>query len=104
MLAKAPRSIGASRCRPGRSRSVVHRPMYLVPVRVGVKVRRRMITAHGGLDRWNAVRSVDVTFNFSGGLLDLRGRFDGLPAVAARTRARRHAACGPDQQNQFAEQ
>ena len=29
--------------------------------------------AHGGLDRWNAVRSVDVTFNFSGGLLDLKG-------------------------------
>jgi hypothetical protein len=32
-----------------------------------------VITAHGGLDRWNAVRSVDVTFNFSGGLLDLKG-------------------------------
>src|ERR1700722_4211183 len=31
-----------------------------------------VITAHGGLDRWNAVRSVDVTFNFSGGLLDLK--------------------------------
>ena len=30
-----------------------------------------VITAHGGLDRWNAVRSVDVTFNVSGGLLDL---------------------------------
>ena len=28
-----------------------------------------VITAHGGLDRWNAVRSVDVTFNFSGALL-----------------------------------
>jgi hypothetical protein len=26
-----------------------------------------------GLDRWNAVRWVDVTFNFSGGLLDLKG-------------------------------
>ena len=25
-------------------------------------------TAHGGSDRWDAVRSVDVTFNFSGGL------------------------------------
>jgi hypothetical protein len=32
-----------------------------------------VIIAHGGLDRWNAVRSVDVTFNFSGGLLDLKG-------------------------------
>src|ERR1700694_3871011 len=32
-----------------------------------------VITAHGGLDRWNAVRAIDVTFNFSGGLLDLKG-------------------------------
>ena len=32
-----------------------------------------VITAHGGLDRWNAVRSLDVPFNFSGGLLDLKG-------------------------------
>jgi hypothetical protein len=32
-----------------------------------------VITAHGGLDRWDAVRSVDVTFNFSGALLDLKG-------------------------------
>jgi hypothetical protein len=32
-----------------------------------------VITAHGGLDRWNAVRSIDVTFNFSGGHLDLKG-------------------------------
>jgi hypothetical protein len=30
-------------------------------------------TAHGGSDRWDAVRSVDVMFNFSGGLLDLKG-------------------------------
>src|SRR3984893_5793541 len=29
--------------------------------------------AHGGSDRWDAVRSVGVTFNFSGGLLDLKG-------------------------------
>jgi hypothetical protein len=31
------------------------------------------IIAHGGLDRWNAVDSVDVTFNFAGALLDLKG-------------------------------
>ena len=31
------------------------------------------ITAHGGLDRWNAVRSIDVTLNFAGVLLDLKG-------------------------------
>jgi hypothetical protein len=30
------------------------------------------IAAHGGLDRWHTVRAIDVTFNFSGGLLDLR--------------------------------
>jgi hypothetical protein len=27
--------------------------------------------AHGGLDRWRTVRAIDVTFNFSGGLLDM---------------------------------
>src|SRR6202795_4818529 len=32
-----------------------------------------VIAAHGGLDRWNAVRAIDVKFNFSGGLLDLKG-------------------------------
>jgi hypothetical protein len=32
-----------------------------------------VIAAHGGLDRWRTVRAIDVTFNFSGGLLDLNG-------------------------------
>jgi hypothetical protein len=32
-----------------------------------------VIVAHGGLDRWRTVRAIDVTFNFSGGLLDLKG-------------------------------
>ena len=32
-----------------------------------------VIAAHGGLDRWHTVRAIDVTFNFSGGLLDLKG-------------------------------
>jgi hypothetical protein len=32
-----------------------------------------VIVAQGGLDRWNAVRSIDVTFNFSGAFLDLKG-------------------------------
>src|ERR1700694_2523637 len=31
------------------------------------------IAAHGGMERWSAVRSVDITFNFAGGLLDLKG-------------------------------
>src|SRR5437867_823 len=32
-----------------------------------------VIAVHGGLDRWRTVRAIDVTFNFSGGLLDLKG-------------------------------
>src|SRR6266849_4337989 len=32
-----------------------------------------VIAAHGGFDRWRTVRAIDVTFNFSGGLLDLKG-------------------------------
>src|SRR5882762_9647162 len=32
-----------------------------------------VIAAHGGLDRWRTVRAIDVTFNFSGGLLDIKG-------------------------------
>src|SRR6185295_17699312 len=34
---------------------------------------RSVIAAHGGLDRWRTVRAIDLTFNFSGGLLDLKG-------------------------------
>jgi hypothetical protein len=46
-----------------------------------------VIIAHGGLDRWNAVRSIDVTFNFSGALLDLKG-FPGhhRPSASVDTR------------------
>jgi len=32
-----------------------------------------VIAAHGGLDRWLTVRAIDVTFNFYGGLLDIKG-------------------------------
>ena len=32
-----------------------------------------VIAAHGGLDRWRTVRAIDVTFNFYGGLLDIKG-------------------------------
>jgi hypothetical protein len=38
----------------------------------------QVIEAHGGLKNWRGVRSVDVLFNFSGGLLDLKG-FPGAP-------------------------
>jgi hypothetical protein len=46
----------------------------------------RAIEAHGGLDRWHGVRAIDVVFNFSGGLLDLKG-FPGhhRPAVSVDT-------------------
>jgi hypothetical protein len=40
-----------------------------------------VIAAHGGLDRWRTVRAIDVTFNFSGGLLDLKGYPGHRPAV-----------------------
>jgi hypothetical protein len=33
----------------------------------------RAIEAHGGMERWNEIRSIDVDFNFNGGLLDLKG-------------------------------
>jgi hypothetical protein len=46
----------------------------------------RAIEAHGSLERWHGVRAIDVVFNFSGGLLDLKG-FPGHhgPAVSVDT-------------------
>jgi hypothetical protein len=46
----------------------------------------RAIEAHGGLERWQGVRAIDVVSNFSGGLLDLKG-FPGhhRPAVSVDT-------------------
>jgi hypothetical protein len=32
-----------------------------------------VIDAHGGAKRWHEIDAVDVTLNFSGGLLDLKG-------------------------------
>jgi hypothetical protein len=60
-------------------------------------------TVHSGSDRWDAVRSVDVTFNFSGGLLDLKG-FPGHHRPTASVdvrqphvvRARLHERGGPN--------
>jgi hypothetical protein len=43
-----------------------------------------VIEAHGGLDRWRTVRAIDVTFNFSGGVLDSRGRGRHRPAPGRR--------------------
>ena len=43
-----------------------------VGVAVTEDLLRSVIAAHGGLDRWRTVRAIDVTFNFSGWLLDLK--------------------------------
>lgn len=37
----------------------------------------RVIEAHGGLEAWKGIRAIDVVFNFSGGLLDLKGFLPG---------------------------
>lgn len=46
----------------------------------------RVMEAHGGAERWNGIRAIDVVFNFSGRLLDLKG-FPGhhRPAVSIDT-------------------
>jgi len=46
----------------------------------------RVIEAHGGLECWRGVRSIDALFNFYGGLLDLKG-FPGhrRPVMSADT-------------------
>jgi len=38
-----------------------------------VELLERAVEAHGGLEKWDSVRSIDVLFNFSGGLLELKG-------------------------------
>jgi hypothetical protein len=38
------------------------------------------IAAHGGQERWRAVRSIDVTFNFFGEFLELKG-CAGMPVL-----------------------
>jgi hypothetical protein len=38
------------------------------------------IAAHGGQERWRAVGSIDVTFNFFGELLELKG-YPGMPVL-----------------------
>jgi len=39
-----------------------------------------VIAAHGGLERWRTVRAIDVTFNFSGGLM---AQLDDIGAAVA---------------------
>jgi hypothetical protein len=51
-----------------------------------VELLERAVEAHGGLEKWDSVRSIDVLFNFSGGLLELKG-FPGhlRPTVSVNT-------------------
>jgi hypothetical protein len=48
------------------------------------------VSAHGGSKRWNSIRSIDVTFNFYGALLELKG-YPGhrRPTVSIDTQAPR---------------
>jgi hypothetical protein len=39
----------------------------------GSNLLDEVIKSHGGLERWNRVKSIDLTWNFSGGLLTLKG-------------------------------
>jgi hypothetical protein len=49
-----------------------------------------VIAAHGGLDRWRSVRAIDVTFNFAGGLPDLKGYpGDRRPSASVDTKVQR---------------
>ncbi|WP_431258529.1 hypothetical protein ACQ86G_29225 [Roseateles chitinivorans] len=39
------------------------------------------IEAHGGLENWRSVKSLDVTVSFKGGLFPFKGHPDGFPSV-----------------------
>ena len=58
-----------------------------------------IVEAHGGLERWWGVRSVDIDFNFSGAVLELKGRPGHLRlSVSIDLQARRSVfqRLGPD--------
>src|SRR5271155_4845836 len=51
-----------------------------------VELLERAVEAHGGVEKWDSVRSIDVLFNFSGGLLELKGFAGHLrPTVSINT-------------------
>jgi hypothetical protein len=39
------------------------------------------LEAHGGLERWRAIRSIDATLSVSGGLWQIKGHPEGLPDI-----------------------
>ena len=49
------------------------------------------LQAHGGLDRWRQVQSLDVRLSLTGGLYRLKGYPEGVPNVNMRIDAGRPA-------------
>src|SRR5712671_1004925 len=49
------------------------------------------LKAHGGLDRWQEVKSLDVRVSLTGALYHLKGYPQGVPNVTARIDTRRPA-------------
>jgi hypothetical protein len=47
------------------------------------------LNAHGGLDRWRQVQSLDVRISLTGGLHRLKGHPDGVPNALMHVRTRR---------------
>jgi hypothetical protein len=50
------------------------------------------IAAHGGLDRWKAIRHLDLTLTLTGGLYFLKGHPEGLGTVSLRVETQRQEA------------
>jgi hypothetical protein len=65
-----------------------------------------VLDAHGGLERWRAVRRLDVRVSLTGGLYALKGYPDGVPDVTLTMDARRPSVvispyAGPDRRGTF---
>ena len=48
------------------------------------------LKAHGGLDRWREVKSLEVRVSLTGALYHLKGYPEGVPNVTMRIDTRRH--------------
>jgi hypothetical protein len=45
-----------------------------------------VLQAHGGLERWREVQSLDIRVSLTGGLYQLKGYPEGVPNVTMRVR------------------
>jgi hypothetical protein len=52
------------------------------------------LRAHGGLERWREVQSLDVRVSLTGALYRLKGYPEGVPNLTMRINARRRAKKG----------